>query len=62
MIINIPIYTYLLFIFGLGKAPPKEWPKFGEIVFQNVYFRYSLNEQYILKNISFQMQPMEKVM
>lgn len=54
-------YNCSLLMFGLGKAPPKEWPKCGEIVFQNVYLRYSLTEQYILKNISFRIQPMEKV-
>ncbi|VVC32363.1 Hypothetical protein CINCED_3A001687 [Cinara cedri] len=46
---------------SLDKKPPKEWPSRGQIVFQNLCLRYSLDSPYILKNISIKIQPMEKI-
>lgn len=43
------------------KTPPKEWPDSGQIVFQNFHLRYSPDSPYVLKNLNFQIQPMEKV-
>lgn len=44
-----------------GKTPPKEWPSSGEIIFQNMSLRYCSNGQYVLKDLSFQINPTEKV-
>lgn len=41
--------------------PPKEWPNSPKIVFQNLSLRYSSDSPYVLKNLNFQIQPMEKV-
>ncbi|XP_026805630.1 probable multidrug resistance-associated protein lethal(2)03659 isoform X2 [Rhopalosiphum maidis] len=43
------------------KKPPKEWPDKGQIVFENVYLRYSLDTAYVLKNLNIQIQAMEKI-
>ncbi|XP_008187158.1 probable multidrug resistance-associated protein lethal(2)03659 isoform X2 [Acyrthosiphon pisum] len=43
------------------KAPPNEWPFSGKIEFQNFNLRYSLDSPYVLKNLNFQIQPMEKI-
>jgi len=51
---------YILF-FSIDKSPPKDWPKFGKIVFENVSLRYSPDTPQVLKNLNFVIQPMEKV-
>ncbi|KAL4089621.1 hypothetical protein QTP88_024632 [Uroleucon formosanum] len=43
------------------KKPPKEWPDKGQIVFKNFHLRYSLNAEYVLKNLNIQIQAMEKI-
>ncbi|XP_022162518.1 probable multidrug resistance-associated protein lethal(2)03659 isoform X2 [Myzus persicae] len=43
------------------KKPPKEWPDKGRIVFENFYLRYSLDAEYVLKNLNIQIQGMEKI-
>lgn len=40
---------------------PKAWPEKGCLQFQSVYLKYALNKPYILNNLSFKIQPMEKV-
>lgn len=47
--------------FCSDKKPPKEWPDKGRIVFENFYLRYSLDAEYVLKNLNIQIQGMEKV-
>jgi len=51
----------LLFNCSSENKPPKEWPFLGKIEFQNFNLRYSLDSPYVLKNLNFQIQPMEKV-
>lgn len=46
----------------LDKAPPKEWPESGDIVFQNFNLRYSPELPHTLKNLNFKIQSMEKVL
>lgn len=43
------------------KAPPNKWPFSGKIEFRNFNLRYSLDSPYVLKNLNFQIQPMEKI-
>nr|XP_023018986.1 multidrug resistance-associated protein 4-like [Leptinotarsa decemlineata] len=45
----------------ITKSPPKSWPNRGRIDFVNVHMRYSKNTSYILKNLVFGVQPMEKI-
>lgn len=40
---------------------PKEWPKYGKIEFRRVSMRYNLQEPYVLRNLSFTIQPKEKI-
>lgn len=40
---------------------PKAWPEKGCLQFQSVYLKYALNKPYILNNLTFKIQPMEKV-
>uniref|UniRef100_A0A915IRS2 Uncharacterized protein n=1 Tax=Romanomermis culicivorax TaxID=13658 RepID=A0A915IRS2_ROMCU len=42
--------------------PPKDWPKRGQIKFDEVKLRYSMESDYILKNLSFEIKPAEKLM
>lgn len=44
-----------------GKEPPREWPTFGEIVFRKVSLWYSKTMPAVLKDISFEIEPGEKV-
>lgn len=46
----------------LDTIPPKEWPHLGEIIFKKINLRYNSNGLYILKNLNFRIQPMEKVL
>ncbi|XP_025204473.1 probable multidrug resistance-associated protein lethal(2)03659 isoform X2 [Melanaphis sacchari] len=43
------------------KIPPKGWPFLGKIEFRNFSLRYNLDSPYVLKNLSVQIQPTEKV-
>ncbi|XP_067014167.2 probable multidrug resistance-associated protein lethal(2)03659 [Anabrus simplex] len=44
-----------------GKKPPPDWPQRGEIVFNQLYLRYSKTEPPVLKNLNFVIKPMEKI-
>jgi len=54
-------HTLFLFNFSSEKLPPNGWPFLGKIEFQNFNLRYSLDLPYVLKNLNFQIKPMEKV-
>ncbi|KAF4522900.1 hypothetical protein B566_EDAN012058 [Ephemera danica] len=43
------------------NAPPKDWPMKGEVVFDKLSLRYSPSEPSVLKQISFTVNPGEKV-
>ncbi|XP_044141081.1 multidrug resistance-associated protein 5-like isoform X1 [Bufo gargarizans] len=43
------------------KSPPKEWPQNGGITFENVEMRYRDSLPLVLKNISFSIDPREKI-
>lgn len=53
--------TYVFVVFCLDKIPPENWPNAGKIVFRNLNLFYSPDSPCILKNLNFQIQPMEKV-
>lgn len=44
-----------------GKSPPAPWPKDGKIEFCNVSLSYAPHMPRVLKNVSFKVQPREKV-
>lgn len=48
-------------IIFLDKKPSKEWPKNGQIKFKNFYLRYSPETPFVLKNLNFNIESMEKV-
>ncbi|XP_053563670.1 ATP-binding cassette sub-family C member 5 [Bombina bombina] len=41
--------------------PPKDWPQKGTIVFENVEMRYREKLPLVLKNVSFRIEPQEKI-
>lgn len=43
------------------KKPSESWPSKGKIVFSKLYFKYSSSESHILKNLSFTIEPLEKI-
>ena len=43
------------------KAPFGEWPEKGVIELHNMRFKYAVNYPYVLKSISFKIEPCEKV-
>ena len=43
------------------QKPPSDWPKSGEIMCQDVCFRYSLDGPLVLKDLTFTVRPREKV-
>ena len=43
------------------KAPPAEWPEKGKIELHNMKFKYAINYPYVLKSVSFKIEPCEKV-
>ncbi|XP_056411928.1 ATP-binding cassette sub-family C member 5-like isoform X2 [Hyla sarda] len=43
------------------KPPPEEWPQHGRITFENVEMRYRDGLPLVLKNISFSIEPQEKI-
>ncbi|MBN3286487.1 MRP5 protein, partial [Polyodon spathula] len=44
-----------------NKAPPKDWPHKGEIVFDNTEMRYRENLPLVLKKVSFTIRAKEKI-
>ncbi|KAM8977449.1 ATP-binding cassette sub-family C member 5-like [Pelodytes ibericus] len=44
-----------------GKSPPDDWPQKGAIKFDNVEMRYRENLPLVLKNLSFNIEPQEKI-
>eukprot|EP00486_Rosalina_sp_Unknown_P006558 CAMPEP_0201569972 /NCGR_PEP_ID=MMETSP0190_2-20130828/11975_1 /ASSEMBLY_ACC=CAM_ASM_000263 /TAXON_ID=37353 /ORGANISM="Rosalina sp." /LENGTH=1205 /DNA_ID=CAMNT_0047992963 /DNA_START=715 /DNA_END=4335 /DNA_ORIENTATION=- len=44
-----------------NNRPPKQWPSKGEITFNNVWMRYREGLEYVLKGLSFDVAPGEKV-
>ncbi|KAJ9591423.1 hypothetical protein L9F63_002029, partial [Diploptera punctata] len=46
---------------SLVKKVTREWPSKGEIVFNNVFLSYSMNELPVLKNVNFSITTAEKV-
>lgn len=44
-----------------NKKPPSDWPKHGEITFQNVFLRYADDELPVLKNVNFLIEPKDKI-
>lgn len=45
----------------LNRQPPKRWPLCGEIIFKNVYFKYSNSRALVLHNLNFQINAGEKI-
>ncbi|ENN79278.1 hypothetical protein YQE_04278, partial [Dendroctonus ponderosae] len=45
----------------LTNPVPVEWPKKGQVKFENVQLRYSESEPYVLKNLNFSVEPKEKI-
>ncbi|KAJ8929220.1 hypothetical protein NQ314_018099 [Rhamnusium bicolor] len=43
------------------KEPPKFWPEDGNITFDNLCLRYSSDDFYVLKSLTFEINPKEKV-
>lgn len=43
------------------REPPKSWPDKGKIVFRNMFLRYSPGDPYVLKDLSFIIEPREKI-
>jgi ATP-binding cassette subfamily C (CFTR/MRP) protein 4 len=43
------------------NRPDKGWPNHGRIIFENFYLKYSPEGDYVLKDLSFKINPMEKV-
>ncbi len=41
--------------------PPGDWPSNGEIVFNDLNFKYSESGNFVLKNLNFRIQAKEKV-
>ncbi|CAH0557785.1 unnamed protein product [Brassicogethes aeneus] len=46
---------------GVVKEPPKFWPEEGNVKFESVYMKYSENEPFVLKDLSFDVKRGEKV-
>ena len=46
---------------SLHESPPKEWPHTGEFEFQDVSLWYYKDGPKVLKNISFKVNPGEKI-
>ena len=43
------------------EKPPPAWPKRGEVVLEDVSFRYSPDLPLVLKSLNFHIKPSEKV-
>jgi ABC-type multidrug transport system fused ATPase/permease subunit len=46
---------------SLGCDPPSNWPQNGHVIFDNVQMRYRPDLPLVLKGLTFQAQPGEKV-
>uniref|UniRef100_A0A0N5AH10 Multidrug resistance-associated protein lethal(2)03659 n=1 Tax=Syphacia muris TaxID=451379 RepID=A0A0N5AH10_9BILA len=44
-----------------GILPAVGWPNFGKISFKNVSLKYNTNNIYVLKNVTFEILPKEKI-
>jgi ABC-type multidrug transport system fused ATPase/permease subunit len=44
-----------------GKKPPSDWPQTGRIVYDHVSLRYFEDEQPVLRDLTFEIRPREKV-
>lgn len=44
-----------------NRRPPENWPEKGSIKFSNVTMRYRPNLPLVLKSISFEIEPQEKI-
>lgn len=44
-----------------SKKPPRGWPSSGEIAYEDVSFRYDKNLPLVLNDLSFRIQPGEKI-
>ncbi|KAI4464485.1 atp-binding cassette sub-family c [Holotrichia oblita] len=44
-----------------AKKPPKTWPENGKVEFSRLYLKYAPEEQPVLSNLNFVIQPREKV-
>jgi len=44
-----------------GQSPPKNWPQQGSVIYDDVSLRYFEDEQPVLRNLSFEIKPREKV-
>lgn len=53
------VRQHLLFYFSL--QPPPYWPIQGSINFRHVKLRYRANLPYALNNVSFEVEPAEKI-
>ena len=59
---NLPEESDLLTPDGkIAKVPPSNWPEDGGIVTRNVGFRYAEGSPLILKNVTIDIQPREKI-
>ena len=45
---------------GVSK-PPNDWPAHGSVSVRGMKYRYSVDSPYVLKGVSFDIQPQEKV-
>lgn len=44
-----------------NQQPPKHWPLCGEIIFKNVYFKYTNSRSFVLSNLNFKIKAGEKI-
>lgn len=40
---------------------PPEWPQKGRIAFRDVFYRYYMEAESVLRGLSFNIEPMEKI-
>lgn len=45
----------------IPEKPPKDWPAQGKIEFKNVFYRYSIDHEPVLRGLSFSVKSREKV-
>lgn len=45
----------------IPEKPPKDWPTQGKIEFKNVFYRYSIDHEPVLRGLSFSVKSREKV-
>ncbi|KAL3283196.1 hypothetical protein HHI36_006346 [Cryptolaemus montrouzieri] len=44
-----------------GNKPPRNWPEAGRLVFKNVFLRYAVDEEPVLKNLNIEIEAGEKI-